>query len=168
MRRQSVCWLIVPTAVLVLSGLTAARIVRAEIYVYPSKGQSQEQQQRDEWECHQWATQQTGVDPQQIAEQATSAEAAEAYGGPRPNVIGGGMRGAAVGAVGGAIGGDAGKGAAIGAAVGGLGSVMRARRETEWRYQAYSNMANTQRADLRRYDRAYATCLEGRGYAVSR
>jgi hypothetical protein len=41
------------------------------MYIYPSKGQSQ-QQQKDEQDCHQWAQQQSGVNPQQIAEQATS------------------------------------------------------------------------------------------------
>ena len=32
-------------------------------YVFPAKGQSPEQQKRDEYECHSWAMQQTGYDP---------------------------------------------------------------------------------------------------------
>ena len=31
--------------------------------VYPSKGQSAQQQQGDQGECHSWAVQNTGVDP---------------------------------------------------------------------------------------------------------
>jgi hypothetical protein len=36
---------------------------QAGIYAYPRNGQSGEQQQRDKFECHQWAVQQTGFDP---------------------------------------------------------------------------------------------------------
>src|SRR5262245_48154362 len=33
------------------------------LYVYPSQGQSQDQQNRDRYECHNWAVSQTGFDP---------------------------------------------------------------------------------------------------------
>lgn len=36
-----------------------------ELVVYPSKGQSKEQMERDKYECYQWAKQQTGFDPMQ-------------------------------------------------------------------------------------------------------
>ena len=90
----------------------------AHPYVYPAKGQTAEQQQKDQYECHEWAVQQTGFDPSQPVEQST----------PRHSVMGGAARGAALGAVGGAIAGDAGKGAAAGA-VGGvlLGGARRGR-----------------------------------------
>lgn len=68
-------------------------------------------------------------------------------------------RGAAVGAVGGAIGGNAGKGAAIGAATGALVGGMRRRDE---RRAAEASQAQASDA----YNRAYAACLEGRGYTV--
>src|SRR5215813_11555514 len=95
---------------LVVSGQAAA-----EVFVYPKQGQSQEQFQKDQFECHSWAKQQTGFDPSQPSPSASP---------PAPQTGGvarGGARGAAVGAIGGAIGGDAGKGAAIGAAVGAAG-----------------------------------------------
>ena len=41
----------------------AAVAAAAEPEVYPAKGQTPEQQERDEFECHQWATKDTGVDP---------------------------------------------------------------------------------------------------------
>jgi hypothetical protein len=35
----------------------------AQQYVYPAKGQSAQQQKKDESACHTWAVQQTGFDP---------------------------------------------------------------------------------------------------------
>ncbi len=66
--------------------------------VYPAQGQSQEQQQMDEFECYNWAKQQSGFDPM-AAPQATT---------PLPQ-----QQSAAIGAVGGAIAGNADKGAPI-------------------------------------------------------
>jgi hypothetical protein len=34
-----------------------------KIFVYPNNGQSPEQTDRDRYECHNWAVQETGVDP---------------------------------------------------------------------------------------------------------
>lgn len=127
----------------------ATAVWAAHPYVYPEKGQSAEQQQKDQWECHQWAVKQTGFDPSQPVEQSV----------PRSGLLGGAARGAALGAVGGAIGGDAGKGAGIGAAVGALGTVMRDRRANQAQQAAYSTNSSD-------YDRAYGTCLSGRGYRV--
>ena len=44
--------------------LAAAALAQGgDIYVYPAKGQSQAQQDRDRYECHSWAVKQTGFDP---------------------------------------------------------------------------------------------------------
>ena len=130
--------------------------------IYPSAGQSLEQQASDEAACRTWAQQQSGVYPGQTAPGY--------YGNPYNQagapVLGGAARGAALGAVGGAIGGDAGKGAAIGAGVGATAGLMR--RNQERRQQAYANdqaMAQYQ-ADLGRYNQAFAACMQGRGYVV--
>lgn len=118
-------------------------------FVYPSKGQSAEQQNKDSYECYGWAKAQSGVDP----------------GAPPPPVdrgaragstVGGAARGAAVGAAVGGIAGDAGKGAAAGAVVGGA----RGRRRGVDAEQARA--AETRSA----YDRAFAACMEGRGYTI--
>lgn len=37
--------------------------VSPEIFVYPSEGQSDEQRDRDRYECHRWAVDETGFDP---------------------------------------------------------------------------------------------------------
>jgi hypothetical protein len=50
-------------AVIFLFGLAIGDFAEAGMVVYPAKGQSAEQQQKDEFECHQWAVQQTGYDP---------------------------------------------------------------------------------------------------------
>ena len=82
----------------------APGIVLAQSYVYPTRGQSPQQQQKDQGECHVWATQQSGVNPGAMAPPPS---------GPTGQVVGTAARGAAIGAVGGAIGGNAGKGAAV-------------------------------------------------------
>ena len=130
--------------------------------VYPAKGQSQDQMEQDKFQCHQWATQQTGFDPMQQP-QATSAPPQQEGAG----LVGGAARGAALGAVGGAIAGDAGTGAAIGAAAGGLFGGMR-RQDSERRQEEWAQQQAAQHQQQRNtFDRAFATCLEGRGYSVS-
>ena len=138
------------------------------MFIYPSKGQSAEQQKQDEAECQRWATQQSGFDP--LARPTATA--------PPPQQeaqVGGVGRGAARGALGGlaigAIAGDAGKGAAIGAVGGGLiGGIRRsdqqAREEQEQQQWAQQQAAQyNQSRDA--FDRAFRVCLEGRGYTVS-
>src|SRR5688572_15337085 len=97
----------VVTGVLLLAtGSTWAQ----QIFIYPQKGQTPQQQAQDTSECQAWATQQTGG--------AMAAPPTASAPPPTASPLKGAARGAAVGAVGGAIGGDAGKGAAIGAATG--------------------------------------------------
>lgn len=139
----------------------------AELFIYPTKGQSPEQQSRDRYECHAWAVQQTGFDPTnpQVASAPPPQRAA-----PQGGVIRGAGRGAAIGAVGGAIGGDAGKGAAIGAATGALFGGMRRRQQRASEAQAQANWQAQQQAALAgagsAYNRAMSACLAGRGYTV--
>ena len=118
-------------------------------YVYPAKGQSAAQQGKDGAECEAWARSQTGVDP---AAPPPSAGAGQHARG----TAGGAARGAAGGAALGAIAGDAGKGAAAGAVVGGV----RGRRGSKQAQQAQAQDSRSA------YDRAFAACMEGRGYTV--
>ena len=122
----------------------------AQSYVYPTRGQSPQQQQKDQGECHVWATQQSGVNPAAMAPPPS---------GPTGQVVGGAARGAMIGVVGGAIGGDAGKGAAIGAATGAL---VGGFRRADQRRAAEQSQAQASAA----YGNANAACLEGRGYTV--
>ena len=43
-------------------GPTSA-MAQSQVFAYPSVGQSEEQQSRDRFECHQWSVSQTGFDP---------------------------------------------------------------------------------------------------------
>jgi len=137
-------------AVVLATMAVASGLALGQAYIYPTRGQSPQQQQKDQGECHAWATQQSGVNPAAMAPPPS---------GPTGQVAGTAARGAAVGAVGGAIGGNAGKGAAIGAATGALvGGFRRAdQRRSAEQAQAQASAA---------YGRANAACLEGRGYTV--
>jgi len=141
--------------------LAAATACAAQdVYVYPAKGQSQEKQQRDEFECHKWATQQTGFDPSKPAAQPTAS------GRKRGGAVRGAAGGAAVGAIGGAIGGDAGKGAAIGAGVGATVGAARRHRANQEAAAAQQQAQQTYAANRDGYNRAYSACMSGRGYTV--
>ena len=99
---------LVALCVLLTTGVASAQ--NGDMFIYPSKGQSQAQQDKDRYECHTWAVQQTGFDPS--APQAANAQTSQQYQPSKPHVLQGAGRGAAMGAVGGAIAGNAGKGAA--------------------------------------------------------
>ena len=143
------------TAVLIVLAVgVLAGAVDAEVIVYPKPGQSQDQFGRDQFECHNLAQQQTGVNPSQPV---------AAPPPQRGGAVRGAAGGAAVGAVGGAIGGDAGKGAAIGAGVGATVGVARQRRANA---AAAQQAEASQQGALQRYDQAYGACLAGRGYQV--
>jgi uncharacterized protein HemX len=148
------------TALVLALCLGGSHALGAELYIYPNKGQSSEQQSRDRYDCHRWAVQQTGVDP-------TSTQAsAPPPPPPKGGIFKGAARGAAVGAVGGAIAGDAGKGAAIGAGTGGVIGGMRQRQQAQSQQQAQANQAAQQQSASAGYDRALSACLSGRGYTV--
>lgn len=130
-------------AVLLLGSVALA----ATPYVYPKKGQSAEQQNKDSYECDKWARAQSGVDP----------------GAPPPTgqyrvqgTMHGAARGAAMGAAVGAIGGNAGKGAAAGSVVG----AARGRQRAMYAEQQAAAGARDS------FARAFAACMDARGYSV--
>jgi YMGG-like Gly-zipper len=137
-------------AVTMMAAVLAPTVTAAQGFVYPARGQSPQQQQKDQGECHGWAMQSSGANPAAMAPPPSGATGHLARGA---------ARGAAVGAVGGAIGGDAGKGAAAGAAAGALVGGMRRRDERRQHEQVQAQASDA-------YGRAYAACLEGRGYTV--
>jgi hypothetical protein len=144
-----------------LVGCLIAGPVWAEVFAYPKKGQSQQQFEKDQFECHKWAKDQTGVDP--TKPQQSAAPPPPQQGG----AVKGAARGAAAGALIGAAAGDAGKGAAVGAAAGGVGGRAKQNRQNEQAAQASQQQAQSQQqAALAQYDKAYAVCMEGRGYQV--
>lgn len=141
--------------------LIAASAQSAPI-VYPAKGQDQVQQNKDEGACHQWAVQQTGIDPADLVAETSSGQVYQRH----HNALGGAARGSLGGLAIGAIAGDAGKGAAIGATAGALLGGLRGRRDLDMQHQVTANAHAEQQAKLQEYDRAYGACLSGRGYTI--
>jgi hypothetical protein len=147
-------------ATILMLTLSVDVAIAQNIIAYPARGQGPQQQDRDRYECYNWAVQQTGYNPQQYA--GSTAPPPPVGGGALP----GAARGAALGAVGGAIGGDAGKGAAIGAGVGGLFGGMRRREAEQQQYQAQQQQATASAQRSAGFNRAMGACLQGRGYTV--
>ena len=136
-------------------------------YVFPQKGQSAEQQKKDEYDCHAWGVKQTGFDPTKPA-QAPPQQAAQQPAGAQP---GSGARGAARGAVAGAaigsLDGEAGKGAAVGAAAGAVAARGQSRRQAQQQQAQTQQQASAQQsAGQQEYLKARGACLEGKGYSV--
>lgn len=48
------------------------------LFIYPRKGQSEEQQAKDRYECHKWAAQQTNYDPTQIPSSIPASQVPQA------------------------------------------------------------------------------------------
>jgi len=40
---------------------------QAEMFIFPEKGQSKDQQELDQFTCYKWAKEQTGIDPNQVS-----------------------------------------------------------------------------------------------------
>ena len=152
---------------LLLIMLIAAPALGQDLFVYPEKGQSEKQIEKDKFDCYTWAKKQTGFDPMEAPKATSPPPAQEA---PQGGLVRGAARGAVVGVVGGAIAGDAGKGAAIGAAAGGLIGGLRRRDQVVRQEQEEQHWAQQQAASHSQkrssYNRAYAACLEGKGYTV--
>ena len=115
---------------------------RPSVHAYPTRGQSAAQVSRDQAECQAWAVQQTGFDP--------TTDTAKGVG---VGAVIGALTGAAAGAAIGAATGSAGTGAAVGAAAGGIGGA------------GVGGTVGYTKSKVS-YDRAYAVCMEARGYAV--
>jgi hypothetical protein len=149
---------VIKTASAIVAALAAVTYVAAQAQtktpiVYPAKGQSADQQKKDDGECYTWAKSSTGIDP---------AAVAAAPPPPPPGPSGERVKGAAKGAiVGGIVDGD--NGARTGAAVGAVAGGSKARQNKA----AAAQSADSQKAGaIDTFNRAKAACLEGRGYTI--
>jgi OmpA family protein len=143
-----------------LISLTAGTVLAQQLYIYPQRGQSPQQQQQDQAECNGWAMQQSGYNP------GMAAGAPPPPPPPGGGAVRGGAKGAAVGAIGGAIGGNAGKGAAIGAATGAVFGGMRRNAENRAYQSEVAAQQSQVAAQQENFRRALTACLSGRGYTV--
>jgi hypothetical protein len=155
-------------------GLVAAVVVAwtasataQELIIYPNKGQDAQQQEQDQFQCYGWAKGQSGFDPM-APPTATAPPPQKAA--PKGGVASGAVKGGLLGLGVGAIAGDSKKGAAIGALSGGaFGGMRRSQQrkqeshaQKQWEQQQVSQYTQGRNS----YNRAYAACLEGRGYTV--
>ena len=148
-----------------------------ETYVFPTEGQTPEQQSTDEAACYNWAVQNTGTDPFQLQKQAEQVQQQSQQA--QQEIAGAGQGAGAKGAVGGAAMGaligeiasdDAGQGAAYGAAAG----AVVARRKTKKAKGAASKDVQQQTQQVQQataeqidnFKKAFSVCLEGKKYLV--
>ena len=147
------------------------------VFVFPTKGQVADKQSQDEAACYNWAVQNTGNDPFDLAKR-TQQQQQQAEGQKeqiRRSGQGAGARGAVSGAAMGALIGeiandDAGEGAAWGAAAGMIGGRRRARTSKQQAEQQVDQRSQQhERAtqqDIENFKKAFSVCLEAKDYMV--
>ena len=137
---------------------------------YPAKGQSEDQLEKDKYECYNWAKKKTGFDPMKTPTTKTAPpEKEEKVWGAGKTAVAGGLVGAGVGGIAGG-----GKGALVGGAVGAGGGALvgsarssnQREREERKRKNWEQKEANTYARERNQYNRALGACMEGRGYSV--
>ncbi|MFH0996855.1 MAG: glycine zipper domain-containing protein [Pseudomonadota bacterium] len=163
MSRKTIMTLLVIGVTLLLD---LPAVMAQQQYVFPNKGQTPEQQNKDEYDCHLWAVQQTNFDPTSAA-QASTQQAQQPASAQQGSGAKGAAKGAAVGALAGSMGGEAGKGAAVGAAAGVVGGRLQSKKQQQQQQSQNQQEASAQQAAKQQdYLRARATCLEAKGYSV--
>jgi hypothetical protein len=154
------------TFILTMGFLFSGIALAQDPIIFPAEGQSQEQKERDKFSCYQWAKNETGFDPMQTP--TASAPPPQQQAGQRQAV-----KGAALGAGVGALvkrDDSRSKGAATGALIGGvLGGARQShqnRQDQQARQQWEQQQANEYAQKRNTYNRAFAACMESKGYTV--
>ena len=148
-----------------------------DVYVFPTKGQTEQQQSTDEASCYNWAVQNTGSDPfalqkqsQQAQQQADQAQQQIAQSGKGAGAVGA-VGGAAAGAL---IGEIAGHSASAAAGWGALAGAVIARRRTARAKEEASEQVEQQNQQaqqataeqIQNFKKAFSVCLEAKNYMV--
>jgi len=143
------------------------------VFVYPTNGQTPEQTDRDRYECHVWAVQQTGVDPSRPDASPYERVVVQPSTPPGAGTAAGAITGAILGSI---IAGprNAGAGFVLGGVTGAVvGSAADANANAQAQAQAQQTQAQINQAAAEgraladSYRRALGACLQGRGYTVS-
>ena len=158
----------IPGLILLMILMAADAGLSSELVIYPAQGQSNEQLEKDKYECYQWAKQQSGFDPMAPPTASTPPPQQQTSGS---GVVKGAARGALLGVTVGAITNNSkSRSAGAGAAAGGLMGGMSRRDQASQQQQAQKQweQQEVQRyTELRNsYNRAHSACLEGKGYTV--
>ena len=159
-RAKAAYLVISAAAVAAFASLTVQ--AQGELMVYPNKGQSQDQQDQDNFACYKWGKEQSGFDPMAPPTATAPPPQQEAQTG---GVLSGALRGAVIGGI--IDGGDgAAKGAAVGGVIGGVRRSDQNRRQAQEQQNWEQEQARQYAESRNRYNRAFAACMEGRGYTV--
>jgi hypothetical protein len=147
------------------------------VYVFPTEGQTAEQQSTDEASCYNWAVQNTGSDPfalqkqsqqsQQQADQAQQQIAQSGKGAGAAGAVGGAAAGALIGEI-------AGHSASAAAGWGALAGAVIARRRTGMKKEEASQQVEQQNQQaqqataeqIENFKKAFSVCLEAKNYMV--
>lgn len=133
------------------------------LFIFPAKGQSEQFQKEDEFDCYRWAVQNSGVDPKN----PPKVDMPPPQTGPTGGAVRGAARGAAAGAAIGAVAGDAGRGAAIGATAGALGGRSAGRQAQQQANTQAQRQAQAKEEEIRNtFVRAFSACMQGKGYTI--
>jgi hypothetical protein len=148
---------------------SAPEAVPAHVYFYPTQGQSPERQERDRYECYNWAVSRTGFDPSRRPLPPSQRDVVVPARPTGEATVGGALIGAIIGA---AVSDsrNAASGALVGAAAGGLlGAVSESAQADEDARRYTASQAAAAAGNGRAaadYQRAMSACLEARGYSV--
>lgn len=164
-----------PAQTVVASTPTNERVAKApatQVYFYPKTNKTQEQQNRDRYECYNWSVEQTNFDPGSPSVPPQNRVIVRPIPPPGTDTAVGALTGAAVGAL--AAGPrHAGGGLLIGAAIGAMfGAVSDVARQEQAKNveDAYNKKDQMRDAQLERkatdFRRAMSACLESRGYSA--
>ena len=155
--------LLIKVAFITIASTGLINLAMAELIIFPAKGQSSEQTEKDKFSCYGWAKQQTGFDPMAAPTTSTPAPSQQQKSG---GVVRGALGGAALGAIIGDSSRSARNAGAAGALIGGVrqnrANTATAQNTEQWKQQEAGNYANNRN----QYNRAYSACLEGKGYTV--
>ncbi|HXN09769.1 MAG TPA: hypothetical protein VN859_00890 [Steroidobacteraceae bacterium] len=142
------------------------QVAPARIIVYPAQGQSPEQTERDRYECHVWAVQQSGYDPSRPGASTSERVVVQPATPPGANTAIGAIAGAIIGSV--LVGPrDAGFGVVAGGLTGaaiGASTDAQAQAQAGAEQRAYDRGYDANAVGGSNYRRAIGACLEARGY----
>src|SRR5580700_10323585 len=153
--------------------VVAAQPVPSPIVVYPAQGQTPEQLERDRYECHVWAVQQTGFDPSRPGLPPGERVVVQPANPPGSGTAVGAIAGAILGAV---IAGprNAGAGLVVGGITGAaVGTASDANAQAQANYEqqrldaGYNASAAQGAQRAANYRRAITACLDARGYTTA-
>lgn len=142
--------------------------VNTQLFFYPTKGQTQAQQDRDQYDCYVWAMKKSGFDPSSPQLAPHQRYTIVSHMDPNHDASAGMTAGAIIGSVV-APRSRSSEGALVGAMIGAIvGSASDAQRNQQMAMAQQEHDAKVSALDQKAEDymRAMTACLQGRDYIV--